>query len=133
MSPNLVYLIVLIESVQRKFTKRITSLSYLPYSSRLDILNLQSLELRWLLNYFKILNGMTSLTPADFCQIYSPTISTRSMTPSLLEPLHASSKLSSFFFYRSVDAWNHLPSDIKLLTSLKSFKLAIKRDDLSVF
>ena len=68
-SPNLVYLINLIESVQRKFTKRITSLSSLPYSSRLNILNLQSLELRRLLidltNYFKILNGMSPLTHTD--------------------------------------------------------------------
>jgi len=30
--------------------------------------------------------------------------------------VHASSKVSSFFFYRSVVAWNHLPSNIKLLT-----------------
>ena len=68
-SPNLVYLINLIESVQRKFTKRITSLSSLPYSSRLNILNLQSLELRRLLidltNYFKILHGLQS-----FMQIF---------------------------------------------------------------
>jgi len=34
--------------------------------------------------------------------------------------LYASSKLCSSFFYRSVDAWNHLPSNIKLLTSLYS-------------
>lgn len=136
-SPNLVYLIDLIESVQRKFTKRITSLSSLPYSSRLNRLNLQPLELRRLhldlTNYYKILNGMSPLTPTDYFIIYSPIISTRSNMPSLLKPLHASSKLASSFFYRSVDAWNHLPSNIKLLTSLHSFKLAIKLVDLSSF
>jgi len=47
--------------------------------------------------------------------------------------IHASSKLSLFFFYRSVDAWNHLPSNIKLITSLNSFKSAIKLFDLSAF
>ena len=45
-SPNLVYLIDLIESVQRKSTKRINSLASVPYSSRLNLLNLQPLELR---------------------------------------------------------------------------------------
>lgn len=47
-SPNLVYLIDLIESVQRKFSKRIPSLSILPYSSRLNRLNLQPLGYRQL-------------------------------------------------------------------------------------
>jgi len=43
---NLVYRIDLIESVQRKFTKRINSLASVPYSNRLNLLNLQPLELR---------------------------------------------------------------------------------------
>jgi len=46
---------------------------------------------------------------------------------------YASSKLSSSFFDRGVDVWNHLPSNIKFLTSLNSFKLAIKLFDLSAF
>jgi len=46
LSPNLVYLIDLIESVQRQFKKRIKSLASVPYSNRLNLLNLQSLELR---------------------------------------------------------------------------------------
>jgi len=136
-SPNLVYLIDLIESVQRKFTKRIPSLLSLTYSCRLNRLNLQPLELRRLhldlTNYYKMLNGMSPLTPTDYFIIYNPITSTRSNMPSLLKPLHASSKLTSSFFYRSVDAWNHLPSNIKLLTSLHSFKVAIKHVDMSAF
>jgi hypothetical protein len=136
-SPNLVYLIDLIESVQRKFTKRISSISSLPYSSRLDILNMQPLELRRLhldlINYYKILNGLSPLNATEYFLIYSPITSTRSNIPSLLKPLHSSRKLSASFFYRSVDAWNHLPSNIKLLTSLYSFKLALKLVDLSGF
>ncbi len=136
-SPNLVYLIDLIESVQRKFTKRIPSLSMLPYSSRITRLNLQTLELRRLhfdlTNYFKILNGMSSLNPSDYFLIYNPIISTRSAVPSLLKPLRASSKLSSFFSYRSIEAWNHLPTNIKLLNSLPSFKASIKSVNFSTF
>jgi hypothetical protein len=136
-SPNLVYLIDLIESVQRKFSKRIPSLSTLPYSSRLNRLNLQPLELRRLhsdlINYYKILNGMSPLNPNDYFLIYSPITSTRSTTPSLLKPLRASCNLSAFFSYRSVDAWNYLSSDLKLLTSFPAFKSAIKLVDLSAF
>jgi len=43
--PNLVYLIDLIESFQRKFTKHIKPLS-VPYSNRLNLRNLQPLKLR---------------------------------------------------------------------------------------
>ena len=136
-SPNLVYLIDLIESVQRKFTKRISSMSSLSYSSRLNKLDLQSSELRRLhidlTNYYKMLNGMSPITPTDYFLIDSPITSTRSNMPTLLKPLRASSKLTSSFFYRSVGAWNHLPSKTKLLTSLQSFKLAIKLVDLSAF
>jgi len=56
--------------------------------------------------------------------------------PSLIRALHASSKLSSSFIYRSVDAWNYFPSNIKLLNSLNSlnsFKSVIKLFDLYAF
>jgi len=136
-SPNLVYLVDLIESVLRKFTKRNKTLASLPYSNRFNLLNLQPLELRRLhlnlTNYHKILNGLSPLIATDYFLIYNPIASTRSDMPSLHKPLHASSKLSSSFFYRSVNVWNHLPSNIKLLTSLNSFKSAIKLFDLSLF
>jgi len=44
-SPHLVYLIDLIKSVQRNFTKRINFLASVPYSNRFNLLNLQPLEL----------------------------------------------------------------------------------------
>ena len=136
-SPNLVYLIDLIESVQRKFSKSIPSLSALPYSSRLNRLNLQPLELRRLhldlINYYKILNGLSPLNPNDYFLMYSPITSTRSILPSLLKPLRTSSNLLAFFSYRSVDAWNYLSSDVKLLTYFPAFKSAIKIVDLSAF
>ena len=45
-SPSLVYLIDLLESVQHQFTKCINSLASEPYSSRLQLINIQPLELR---------------------------------------------------------------------------------------
>jgi len=134
-SPNLIYLIDLIESVQRKFIKRMNSSASWLYSNRLNLLNLQPLELRRLhldlTNYYKIPNGLSHFTATDYFLIYSSITSTRPNMPSLLRHLNASSKLSSSFSFRSVDDWNHLPSNIKLLTSLNSFKSAIKLFDLS--
>jgi hypothetical protein len=45
-NPSFNFLIDLIENVQRNFSKRIPSLSSLPYSERLALLDLESLELR---------------------------------------------------------------------------------------
>ena len=59
-SPTSVHMTDLLESVQRKFTKRIPSLNSMSYPERLAALNLESLELRRLkfdiINYFKILS-----------------------------------------------------------------------------
>ena len=61
-SPTLKKDIISIESVQRKFTKRIPGMSGLSYHSRLKALNLESLELRRLradlLLAYKILFGL---------------------------------------------------------------------------
>jgi len=45
-SPSLKKDIILIESVQRHFTKRIPGLATMTYHSRLTLLNLESLEVR---------------------------------------------------------------------------------------
>jgi len=112
-----------------------TLVASVPSSNRLNLLNLQPLELRRVhldsTNYYKILNSLSPLTATDYFIIYSPITSTRSNMPSL--PLHASSKLPSSFSYWSVDAWNNFPSNIKLLTSLISFKSVILLFDLSAF
>jgi hypothetical protein len=54
------HLIDSIDAVQRRFTKRIPSLSSLSYSERLASINLESLELRRLcfdlIMYYKIIN-----------------------------------------------------------------------------
>src|SRR5664279_1109442 len=62
-NPSHKYLIDLIEHVQRRFTKRIPSISSLSYHERLAMINLESLELRRLrydlIYYYKILNNLT--------------------------------------------------------------------------
>jgi len=70
--PYLLKHINAIEAVQKRFTKRIYSLSHLSYPERLAVINLEPLELRRLKNdlamYFKRLNKLVAL-PSDeyFC------------------------------------------------------------------
>jgi len=69
-SPGLLKDILLIESVQRKFTKRILSMSGLTYYSRLQVLGLESLEIRRLrtnvLLVYRIMFGMVRLNSNEF-------------------------------------------------------------------
>jgi len=64
-SPSLKKDIILIESVQRHFTKRIPGLATMTYHSRLKLLNLESLEVRKLradlVLAYKILFGVTCI------------------------------------------------------------------------
>ena len=135
-NPIHIYLIDLVESVQRKFSKRIL-LSGLSYADRLARLGLESLELRRLrfdlINYFKVLNNISPISPSDHFLVHQPLPSSRSSMPYLQKPLRSNSKLSSSFFYRQVDAWNYLPIALKTSSSLTSFKSAIKKVNLSSF
>ena len=69
-TPHLIHDILLIESIQRGFTKRIPSLSGLSYSDRLKELNLTTLERRRLefdlVLCFKILHGLVGGSISDY-------------------------------------------------------------------
>ena len=77
-SPHHVYLIDLIENIQRNFTKRLPGLYYVNYCDRLYFCNLEPLEVRRLQNdvimLFKILqshvsvniNNVISLSQANY-------------------------------------------------------------------
>lgn len=125
-----------IEKVQRKFTKRIPSLSTLPYLQRLQNLNLQTLELRRLIfdvtYYYKILHNITPHDPTEFFTFHHPPSSLRKATPLLVKPI-ANAKLLSSFPYRALDCWNHLPSEVQMSNSICSFKNSISKTDLTCF
>ena len=129
------HLIDLIENVQRNFTKRIPSMSSLPYSERLALLYLELLELHRLrfdlIYYCKILNYLTPFNPCDVFTIYVPAARSRSELPYLQKPAKATNRLRSTFFYRNIDAWNALPSALRSSTSLPAFKRYLKQLDLS--
>ena len=69
-SPSEIALIDSLESVQRRFAKRLPGLSTMSYSDRLINLNLQSLEHRRLINdlvmCYKIIHGLVDVDSSEF-------------------------------------------------------------------
>jgi hypothetical protein len=136
-SPTEIYLIDLLEQVQRHFTRNIPALSELSYSDRLSALNLSLLELRRLhfdlIYYYKIFNNLTPHNPSDFFIIYHPPAITRSASSYLHKPVKGSKKFHSLLCFRSVDAWNSLPEETKCAANISSFKLSLRRVNLNSF
>jgi hypothetical protein len=136
-SPSLLYLIELLESVQRSFSKRLPSLSSLTYAERLAVLNLETLELRRLrfdlIFYYKVFNHLTPFEPDSVFTIYSPPNCLRSNEPFILKPITGPNRFLSTTFCRAVDAWNYLPLELRLSKSLPVFKRGLKVIDFSKF
>ena len=101
-NPSHKYLIDQIENVQRRFTKRIRQLSHLSYFERLSILELEPLELRRLrfdlVQYFKIFNNLSSITPVDYFNIRQPSLTSRAPVPFLVKPINKPNYVLSSFF-----------------------------------
>jgi ribonuclease P/MRP protein subunit RPP40 len=137
-NPSHKHLIDSIEAVQRRFTKRIPSLSSLSYSERLASINLESLELRRLrfdlIMYYKIINNLTPLCCEQYFHFYSPPASSRTASSILLlKPISGSAKYFSSFFNRSIDCWNSLNPSIRSADSLFKFKTLLSSVDLTKF
>ena len=136
-SPTEIYLIDLLEQVQRYFTRKIPAVRDLCYSDRLSALNLPLLELRRLhadlIYYYKIFNNLTPHNPSDFFLVYHPPTATRSASSYLHKPIKGNRKFHSFLCFRSVDAWNALTEETRRATSILSFKRNLRRVDLNSF
>ena len=127
----------LLESVQRKFTKRIPSVTDMSYSERLAFLKLESLELRRLrfdlINYFKFLSPGFSPELAKRFMVHHPHTAARSTIPRLIRPVKSSGRLCSDFFFRQVNVWNSLPDSLKASKSLYSFKSGLSKINFTQF
>ena len=123
-----------LESVQRRFTKRIPSLHSFPYLERLKLINLQSLEERRLkfdlIMYYKILNNLTPFALTDFFNIRCPMSTLRDCSPQLCKPTKGSNYIFSSFCVRGIDCWNNLPDSLKHQKSLPSFKSGLLKENL---
>jgi len=134
-SPHLIKDIASLESVQRKFTKRLSGMRRVKYADRLKVVGLERLDIRRirldLVMCYKILFGMTCLDPAQFFTI-TPCQSTRGHAFKLFVQGATIDARKFFFSNRIVRAWNELPNNAANFESLAKFKISLNKIDLSV-
>ena len=133
--------ILLIERVQKYFTRKVCKrckISYSDYSSRLDQLNLNSLERRRLIFdltfMYKIFHGLVDVPITDFFSRPIVAHSTRGHSYKVCLTGRANCNVRAHFFnYRIINVWNSLPESIVNASSLASFKSKIREFDVSSF
>jgi hypothetical protein len=107
------------------------------YAERLAFLNLETLELRRLhfdlIFYYKVFNHLAPFDPETLFSMHTPPPNLRSSSEVVKMPFKSSDKLVSGIFYRSIDAWNSLPLDVRFTPTLPCFKRRIKCIDFSVY
>ena len=134
-SPHLTKDIESIESVQRRFTKRLSGLFNLSYVERLELLRLQRLDVRRLIAdlifMYKLLFGLVKIDYNSFVQ-FNPYTATSGHRYKLIVPNFKSDVRKFFFSVRTVNIWNDLPLDTDF-TSVNSFRNYIENLDLTKY
>ncbi|BHF59701.1 hypothetical protein SprV_0100266200 [Sparganum proliferum] len=116
----------ILEKVQRRATKLVSGQGSLPYETRLSNLGLFPLSYRQLrgdlIQTFRILRGHDCcLVPADFFEL-ATTTNLRGH-PLKLRVTGAKLDIRKYFFSnRVIEAWNALPTDVVMSTSVEAFK-----------
>jgi hypothetical protein len=138
-SPYRVNQVKQIESVQRKFTKRLPGYALLSYRERLQRLGLESLEMRRLrcdlLYTYKIVFGLTSEAAKNMFTFTSSlySINTRGHAYKLYPHNNRINVRKHFFCERVITPWNSLPAIAEDFCSLSSFKCFLNSTDLSMY
>ena len=116
--------ILVMEKVQRKFTKIIKDYEDLKYSDRIIKLGLTKLEDRYnradLLEVFKILNGNSGGYPENFLLLSKR--KGRGNSRKLFKKRCRLEICKHSFTHRVVDLWNKLPDEVILSKDVKTFK-----------
>ena len=114
-SPSTARDIDAVESVQRRFTKRLSTLKNLSYRERLKCLNIFSLELRRLHTdlfwCYKIVFGLVYVNLDDLF-VFSPCQYTRGHKFKLYKRQTISCVRANFFSERVINCWNSLPHTV---------------------
>ena len=135
-SPYQNYLIDKIERVQRYFSRRVLFRTKLPYLTRLEILKLETLEMRRikfdLKLCYKIINGLCDLNFDEFF-MFAPSSVTRGHNYKLIKPLSKNNWLLNFYSSRVVSFWNSLPSDVVNVSPFAIFVKKLHLVDLDRF
>ena len=136
-SPSYTTAIKLIESLQQKFTKRLPGYSHLDYASRLDRLEMESLELRLLhtdlIQTYKIIFGLTSINASEFFSSPNPIHNTRGHAYKLFENHCRINVRQHFFAEQVIKPWNSLQVAPHDFSSLSSFRRCLRSNDLSEY
>ena len=115
----------LLESVQRRWTKRVLNLSNLDYQSRLRTLDQYSVTGRLLRNdliqYWKIFHGKCSVNALDMFTM-APQSATRGHSFKISHVRTQTDVRRRAFAVRCIEEWNSLPDHVVSETDLKSFK-----------
>jgi len=133
---QLLYAIDRVESVQRKFTKRLKRCKNMDYSVRLDHLQLQSLERRRLIAdlvlTYRIIFGLTCLIilrynrqVATVLQLAETHINCSSTIVVLM--------CKNIFNACIIRVWNSLPPSIVSFESLSSFRNSLGNVNLGIY
>ena len=118
----------LLESVQRSWTRHVDGVSDLPYSERLRILDLYSVQGRLLradlIKYWKIFNNVSSICPTDIFTL-APILGTRGHRFKIFHTHSSLEARSRSFSNRHVSLWNSLPDPVVASKSINAFKSAL--------
>jgi len=138
-SPHRVGPVNCVESVQRKFTKRLSGYDSLNYKCRLMHIHADSLELsrlRYDLIYtYKVVFGLVSGAASDLCKLTILICSsgTRGHAYKLYPRCNRVDLYKYFFSQRIINVWNNLPAKSHDFSSLARFTRLVKSTDLSQF
>jgi len=114
-----------LESVQRRFTKRLVGLRNMTYADAINFLKLDSLEerrLRFDIFTYKILFGLVNMNCNDIFAFNDFTV-TRGHSYKLYAKTSHIHVRHNFFCNRVVNVWNRLPVSDSHFKTFKSFKL----------
>src|ERR1043165_4717823 len=135
-SPGFMGDILLIESFQRNFTRNLPGFEYVPYTDRLRMLNLPSLELRRLyadlVLCFKILHSIISRPPINYGLIISDRKSRGNSLKLRVDHVRVDVR-KHYFSNRVCGPWNNLSDEIVNCGSVNSFKRLIRSCNFTKF
>ena len=124
----------LLESVQRRFTKRLSGMCGLSYLQRLQRIGMETLELRRLktdlIMMFKFLNNVVDIDFSNFFSL-SKVTNTRGHRFKLNKPLSRVNARLFSFSCRRIDCWNSLPDNLINSESIALFKSRLITVNLS--
>ena len=116
---------VMIEKVQKRATRMVSSIRNLPYEERLRALNLPSLYYRRkrgdMILVYQIFHGLINVNPLNFFPPAS-TDFTRGHNYKIFKSHTRCCTRSRFFSNRIINDWNSLPFSIVNASSINSFK-----------